>query len=66
MSESSSWFAGICTCGYKVVVTQPTAESCMDYWWYCSNKECANHPGEETGDMEHPSWVTLKSAPMEQ
>jgi len=61
MSETSSWFAGICTCGYKVVVTQPSVKSDMDYWWYCSNKECANHnPGEETGDMEHPIWVTLK------
>ena len=47
-----SWFTGTCRdCGYNVVVTQ-AIEKYMDYWWYCSNKECKNHIyGEQTGDM---------------
>jgi len=57
--DSRSWFASqcVCECGYNVVVTQPSPESGMDCWWYCSNKLCKNHVGEQTGDMEKPDWL---------
>jgi hypothetical protein len=53
-----SWFSGYCKdCGYPIVVTQ-TGNDDFDYWWYCSNKLCKNHEkGEQTGDMDVPSWV---------
>jgi hypothetical protein len=60
MSDNNSWFAkdSRCKeCGYNIVVSQASVESGMDYWWYCSNKMCEHHKGEETGDMEKPEWV---------
>ena len=59
MFDSRSWFAknSRCVCGYNIIVTQPSDGSGMDYWWYCSNKKCEHHSGEETGDMDCPDWV---------
>jgi len=56
--RSSSWFVddGFCKeCGYKVIITQSIK---ADYFWYCSNKYCKNHEGEELGDQEECSWST--------
>jgi len=51
----SSWFSGICNdCGYNVVVTQSELE---DYFWYCSNKYCKNHEGEELCDQDDCEFV---------
>ena len=58
-NDGRSWISGYCKdCGYNVIVTQPNSEKypAADYWWYCSNKQCKNHLGEHTGDMEHPNW----------
>jgi hypothetical protein len=54
-----SWFTSKCkSCNYPVVVTQPSANSNMDYRWYCSNPDCDYHNVKiETGDMEWPSFV---------
>jgi hypothetical protein len=59
--NTESWFDGQCKdCGYNLVITQPT-EEWKDYWWYCSNKECPHHhPGEQTGDMEFPTFLDEK------
>lgn len=56
---TASWLSGLCTdCGYPIVVTQSRD---MDYWWYCSNKECKNHdPGEQTPDCESPTFYINK------
>ena len=56
-NKHSSWMCddlGCTDCGYPIVVTQSEK---ADYYWYCSNKYCNNHKGEETGDMERPEWV---------
>lgn len=59
--ESSTWFRGFCnSCGSKLVVCQTdcSLQEYSDYWWYCSQKGCENHdPGEQTGDMEEPSFL---------
>jgi hypothetical protein len=62
MLDSRSWFASNsrCICGYNIVVSQASPESGMDYWWYCSDKMCEHHVGEQTGDMDKPEWVIHK------
>ncbi len=58
----SSWFLSdgkeVCKkCGYKVIVTQSVD---ADYFYYCSNKYCYNHNGEQLGDQEECSFIIDK------
>lgn len=41
-------------CGYNLIITQSKQH---DYFWYCSNKYCKNHSGEELGDQEECSFA---------
>lgn len=51
-----SWMRGSCKeCGYNVVVAQPMPDSA--FFWYCSNKLCKNHKGENTINKEIPEFV---------
>jgi hypothetical protein len=57
-----SWICkfGICEeCDGFVVVTQPTEKYC-DYWYYCADKRCINHSGEQVGDQESPVFLKSK------
>lgn len=58
-----SWLAksSICSkCKDVLVVSERTTFSYCDYWWYCSNKTCENHNGEQLGDQEAPSFYEYK------
>lgn len=57
---SSSWLLknSVCNkCSYEIVVTQSKD---FDYFYYCSNKGCENHQGEELFDDEECSFSTYK------
>ena len=43
-------------CGHDVMVTQ-SPEPGMDYHWYCANRLCSGHMGEDTGDQEVPMFL---------
>lgn len=57
---SSSWLLkdSVCNkCSYEIVVTQSRV---ADFFYYCSNKECENHQGEELFDDEDCSFTLYK------
>lgn len=63
--NSSTWMvsSGVCKdCESNLVICQPTTGK-GDYHWYCSQKGCKNHEGEEIGDMEICSFAKKVQKP---
>lgn len=65
MAKTSSWILGapienkcsdtVCTaCEYPIIVTQSNTK---DYHYYCSNRDCVNHKGEDAYDMDFCSFA---------
>lgn len=49
-------------CGWPVILTCCNDETAdlhpgEDWWVYCSNQGCKNHPGECYGQHNEPTWL---------